>query len=292
MVQERMFEDRSDRLIAQMARQMVRNRAAVCGAAFLAFAILCAVLAPVLAPYDPLEVHTSNTLEAPSVDHPFGTDDAGRDVLSRVIWGGQLSLRVGLISAGIATSAGLMLGLVSGYYGGTVSFIILRLMDLLLAFPGILLSLVIVSILGRGLDQVMVAVGTAAIPTFTRVVHGSVLSAKTNDYVLSARVAGCSHLRIIVRHLLPNILAPVIVLCTLQVGSAIFAASSLSFIGLGAQPPSPEWGAMVSRGRHVLRDATWMSTFPGLAIATVVVAINIVGDGLREALDPHMRTRW
>lgn len=270
---------------------MRRNRATCLGVLFLFIVLLCALFAPLIAPYDPLQIDTDNTLQPPSRKYWFGTDDVGRDVFSRVIWGARISLRVSIISAGISTIAGLCLGLLSGYYGGMLSFVILRVMDLLLAFPGILLALVIVAILGTGLENVMIAVGIAAIPTFTRVVHGTVLSLKENVYIEAAQVVGCRDMRIILRYIIPNILPPVIVLSTLQVASAIFATASLSFIGLGAQPPTSEWGAMVSRGRHALRSAMWMSTFPGLAIALVVIAINLIGDGLRDALDPRIRSR-
>lgn len=277
--------------LRQIVDTMGRNRAAGVSAAFLLLLILCAAGAPIIAPFDPLAIDASRVLQPPSASHWFGTDDTGRDVLSRVIWGARISLRVGLISSGIATLAGLFLGLISGYYGGPVSFLILRAMDLLLAFPGVLLAIVIVAILGASLENVMIAVGISAIPTFTRIVHGSALSLTDQDFVAAARLSGSASGRIVLRHILPNILAPVIVLATLQVAGAIFGAASLSFIGLGAQPPTPEWGAMVSRGRYNLREAMWLSTFPGLAIALVVIAINILGDGLRDALDPRMQVR-
>ncbi len=279
------------RLAAQLLDTLVQNRAAGLSVVFLFLLFLCAAFAGIVAPFDPLEIDAEQVLQPPSADHWFGTDDTGRDVLSRVIWGARLSLRIGLISSGIATLAGLVLGLISGFLGGAISFVILRAMDLLLAFPGVLLAIVIVAILGPGLENVMIAVGISAVPAFTRVVHSSALSISQADFVEAARLIGGSRGRIIARHILPNILAPVIVLSTLQVASAIFGAASLSFIGLGAQPPTPEWGAMVSRGRYNLRDAMWLSTFPGLAIALVVIAINILGDGLRDALDPRMRIR-
>lgn len=282
---------RSSSLFRQVIQQIFRNRAAIVGILFLLVVILCAIFAPQVAPYDPLEINASNTLQPPSIEHWFGTDNTGRDVFSRVVWGARISLRVGLISAGISTIVGLMLGIMSGYYGGPLSFLILRLMDLLLAFPGVLLAVVIVATLGPGLDNVMIAVGISAIPRFTRVVHSAVLSVRQSDYVQSAVAIGGRDLRVMIRHILPNIMAPVIVLSTLQVAAAIFGAASLSFIGLGAQPPTPEWGAMVSRGRHSLRDAMWLSTFPGLAIALVVIAINIIGDALRDALDPRIREK-
>lgn len=268
-----------------------RNRAAAAGAVVLLIVIACAFFAPYIATHDPLAIDPANTLQPPNRAHWFDTDDTGRDIFSRVVWGARISLRLGLISATISTLAGLTLGLISGFFGGALAFTILRFMDLLLAFPGILLALVIIATLGPGLNNVMIAVGIAAIPTFTRVIYGAVLSVTTNDYIDAARALGASSARTIVRHVLPNILAPAIVLFTIQVGAAIFAASSLSFIGLGAQPPTPEWGAMISRGRYMLRDAMWMSTFPGLAIALVVVSINVLGDGLRDLLDPRTRIR-
>lgn len=279
------------RLSTQLMRALIQNRAAGGSAVFLFLLFLCAIFAPLLAPFDPLEIDAEILLQPPSQEHWFGTDDTGRDVLSRVIWGSRLSLRVGLISSGISTLAGLVLGMLSGFFGGKISFVILRAMDLLLAFPGVLLAIVIVAILGPSLENVMIAVGISAVPAFTRVVHSSTLSIGQLDFVEAARLIGGSKSHIIARHVLPNILAPVIVLSTLQVAGAIFGAASLSFIGLGAQPPTPEWGAMVSRGRYNLRDAMWLSTFPGLAIAVVVIAINVLGDGLRDALDPRMRIR-
>ncbi len=257
--------------------------------AIVVLLIVVAAFAPHIAPYDPLRIDSAKIMHPPSAEHWLGTDDLGRDVLSRIIHGSRISLRVGVLSAGISVVLGVLLGLVSGYVGGWLGFGILRAMDLLLAFPGLLLALVVVAILGPGLDNVMVAVGIGGVPMFTRVVHGTVLSTKGNDYVEASRGLGCGSGRIVFRHILPNITAPIIVLATLQVGTAIFLTSSLSFIGLGAQPPQPEWGAMVSRGRHALSHAMWMSTFPGIAVAMTVVALNVLGDGLRDLLDPRMR---
>lgn len=272
------------------AARLRRNYTALGAASILLVIITLCLLAPVLAPYDPLAVNTRNTLAQPSAQHWFGTDDLGRDVLSRVLWGGRISLRVGLIASSIALAGGLLLGLLSGYFGGVLSFVILRAMDLLLAFPGLLLALVIVGTLGAGLNNIMIAVGIGSIPIFTRIIHGAVLSVKNNDYIDAAKSLGSPDYRIIWVHVIPNVLAPIIVLFTLQTGAAIFSASSLSFIGLGAQPPSPEWGAMVSRGRHVLREAMWMTTFPGSAIAIVILSINVLGDSLRDILDPRLRS--
>lgn len=258
---------------------------------FLVGIISLAILAPVISPYDPIEIDLLNAEKPPNFRNWFGTDDVGRDVFSRVLWGGRVSLSMGLVAAAISTALGLALGMVSGYYEGRVGFLILRFMDFLLAFPGILLALAIVAVLGPSLVNVMIAVGIGAAPTFVRVVHGAILSTKQNDYVEAARAFGARDLHLFRKYLLPNILPVVIVLFTIQVASAIFYGSSLSFLGLGAQPPSPEWGAMVSRGRYSLRNAIWMSAFPGATIALVCIAINLLGDALRDALDPRSNPR-
>jgi peptide/nickel transport system permease protein len=254
---------------------------------FLLTVVSMSIFAPAIAPYDPIRIDLLSAEQPPSLEHLFGTDDVGRDVFSRVVWGGRISLTMGLVAAGIATVLGLFLGTVSGYYEGNTGYLILRAMDFLLAFPGILLALAIVAILGASLANVMIAVGIGATPAFVRLVHGVVLSIKQNDYIEAAKAFGATDARIFLRYILPNILPFVIVIFTIQVASAIFYGSSLSFIGLGAQPPSPEWGAMVSRGRYSLRNALWMSAFPGATIALVCIAINLLGDALRDALDPR-----
>lgn len=247
-----------------------------------------ALFAPLLAPYRPNEI-TPQLRKAPSSAHLFGTDEVGRDVLSRVIYGGRVSLRVGLIAIGIALIAGTLLGLSAGYRGGWVDSVIMRAMDIMLAFPGFLLAIAIVAILGPGLYNVMIAVGIEAIPVYARTSRSSVLSTKEEEYVVSALAIGASHRRILFRYILPNILAPLIVLATLGVGIAILSAAGLSYLGLGAQPPTAEWGAMLASARGFIRQAWWMSTFPGLAIMVVVLALNLFGDGLREILDPRVR---
>ncbi len=217
------------------------------------------------------------------------TDHLGRDILSRLLYGARISLTLGLISVGIAATCGTLLGLVAGYYGGRVDLTAGVLIDVMLAFPGILLALGIVTVLRPGITNAMIAVGIAAIPTYTRLVRGSVLAAKNNVYVEAARVVGCRTPRILWLHILPNVLAPLIVLATLGAAQAILAGAALSFLGLGAQPPTPEWGLMLSEGRRYIRDAWWNSMFPGVAIMLTVLAINLLGDGLRDALDPRLK---
>ena len=213
----------------------------------------------------------------------------GRDVSSRVVYGARISLRVGLISIGIALTVGTVLGAVAGYFGEWVDALIMRVTDVMLAFPGILLAIAIVAILGPSLTNGMVAVGIEAVPVYARTARGSTLGAKAQEYVASARTAGAGHGRILLRHILPNIVAPLIVLATIGVAGSILAAAGLSYIGLGAQPPTAEWGAMLSSARNYLRDSWWMATFPGLAIMVVVLGLNLFGDGLRDILDPRLR---
>jgi peptide/nickel transport system permease protein len=261
----------------------------VLGGLFLLALVVVAIFAPLIAPYDPIEIYPTEARQAPSPRHLAGTDKFGRDTMSRIIFGTRISLRVGLIGVAIALCIGGMVGLYAGYLGGRFDMIVCMLVNIMLAFPGILLALSIVAVLGPGLENVMVAVGISSIPQFLRVVRSSVLSAKEEVYVEAAKVAGCSNRRIIFRHILPNVVAPVIVLSTLWVGTAILIGASVSFLGLGVQPPTPEWGVMVSDGRNYLNSMWWLSTFPGLAIVLTVLAMNLLGDGLRDALDPRLK---
>jgi ABC-type dipeptide/oligopeptide/nickel transport system permease subunit len=252
--------------------------------------LLVIVLAPFVAPFDPTVLDYEHLLEPPSPAHLFGTDDLGRDVLSRVIWGGRESLRVALLALTVAACGGSLIGLVSGYSGGWIDGGIMRLLDVLLAFPPMLLALSIVAALGPNLSTVLIALGASAIPRVARFVRGTVLATKNREYVTAAQALGASPAGILFTHILPNVAAPLIAYCALGLGSLILATAGLSYLGLGAQPPSPEWGAMLNDGRDYLRDAWWMSIFPGSAIFLAVLFINLLGDGLRDALDPKRRS--
>jgi peptide/nickel transport system permease protein len=251
--------------------------------------LILVLLAPMIAPVSPTKMDFKHVLSPPSLIHPFGTDDLGRDILSRVLWGGRESLRVAVLAILVSSLGGAGVGLVSGYFGGKVGFVTMRVVDILLAFPSILLVLSIVAALGPNLGTVLIALGLAAIPAASRFVRGSVLTVKGQEYITAARVVGARDIRIMSSHILPNILAPLIIYASLGLGAAIMATAGLSYIGLGAQPPSPEWGAMLNEGRRYLGDAWWMSVFPGLAIFAAVLFVNLLGDGLRDALDPKLR---
>ena len=269
--------------------RMRRHRGAVVGIAVVAALALVAVAQNIVAPQNPIKIDIVSALRAPDRAHWMGTDQYGRDVYSRVVHGTSISLLVGFISGGIAATTGTAVGLVAGYYGGRTDGTLMRLIDVMLAFPGILLALAIVSVLGPNLRNLMIAVGISNIPYYARLVRGSVLVAKEQLYVEAARVIGVPIRTILVRHILPNVVAPIIVAGTLGMGGAILAAAALSFIGLGSQPPTPEWGRMLSEGRDYLRDAWWISTFPGLAIMLTVLGVNMLGDGLRDVLDPRLQ---
>ena len=274
---------------AGVARRLTRQRGAVVGLVILAALVLLAVGAPWLSPADPIKTAPRQALEPPGARYLLGSDQFGRDVASRVLHGARISLAVGLIAVSIAVGLGTPLGLVSGFYGGRVDGLVMRVMDVLLAFPGILLALAIVSVLTPGLTNVMIAVGLSAVPAYARLVRATVLSARENLYVEAARAIGGGDLAILVRYILPNVVAPLIVTATLGLGTAILSAAALSFLGLGSQPPQPEWGRMLSEGRDYLREAWWISTFPGVGIMLTVLAMNLLGDGLRDVLDPRLK---
>lgn len=251
--------------------------------------ILTAIFAPFIAPYDPYDTNLEKTLLSPNRDYLLGTDYLGRDTLSRVIYGTRTSLKVGFIAIGIASTVGMTLGLIAGYFGGFIYTIIMRFMDALMAFPMILKALVIATLLGGGLTNVMIALGIGLVTVYARLMCGQVLSVKESDYVLSGRVIGSSNLRIMLYHILPNCFPPLIVLITLQMGAAILAEASLSFLGIGIEPPTAAWGSMVKSGHEYLLSHPILSFAPGVAIILVVLSFNIVGDGLRDALDPRLR---
>ncbi|HXF83107.1 MAG TPA: ABC transporter permease [bacterium] len=270
-------------------RRLRRNRWALVGLAIVGAFALAALFAPYVAPANPIEQDLDAQMRPPSRQHLLGTDDLGRDLLSRIIYGGRVSLTVGVVSVTLALACGTALGLLAGFYGRWADSLTMRLMDVMLAFPATLLAIFIVGIRGPGLNNAMLAIGVINIPIFARLVRGSVLRVRQEEFVEAARALGAGSGRIVGRHILPNTLAPVIVQATLGIGAAILEAAGLSFLGLGAQAPTPEWGAMLTNTREFLRDAPWAATFPGVAILLTVVGFNLLGDGLRDALDPRLR---
>jgi peptide/nickel transport system permease protein len=271
--------------------QFSRHRVAV-GALLLLLAMsVVAYFAPRLAPYDPTKVVIPQKLKAPSSEHWFGTDQFGRDVFSRLLWGARLTVYYAFIAIAVAGGIGVLLGAIAGYARGWIDSVIMRAMDILLAFPGLLLALVVLTILGSGLVNAQIAVGISLIPVYVRLVRGSMLSAREREHVLAARVLGCGPLRLLLRHILPSVWSQVAILSTTALGWAIVIAATLNFLGLGVKPPTPEWGADLAAGRQWLSVGWWISTAPGVAITTVILAISFLGDGLTEALDPSLRRR-
>ena len=277
--------------VKESIARFTKNKAALISAFVLVVMIIIAIFGPSIAPYDPVKIGTGPRLSPPSRTFLFGTDQFGRDVFSRVLYGTRLTMQASVLAVIVAAGIGIPLGLIAGYAGKWPDNIISRFIDILLAFPGILLALIIVAILGTGLAKVQIAVGVSLIPAYARLVRGSVLSAKENVYVEAARAAGCSPFRIATRHILPNIFTPLLVLSTTALGWAIIIATSINFIGLGVQPPTPEWGADLGAARSYLGVAWWPGTFPGLAILITILSINLIGDGLQNALDPRLKTR-
>lgn len=270
-------------------RKFKKNKSAMIGAILILLFIIISIVGPFVTPYSPDTQDVLNKLQPPSADHWFGTDNFGRDIFSRVIHGTHLTLIIGFCSVLLGATLGVFFGIISGYYGGRTDSIIMRCMDVLLAFPGILLALAIVTVLGGSLVNVILAVAISSIPVFARIVRGSTLSVKKLEYIDAMRALGASDTRIIFKHIFPNITSPIIVQATLYIATAILSASGLSFLGLGAQPPMPEWGAMLSDGRNFLYNAPHVALFPGLAIVLVVLAFNMLGDGLRDAFDPKTK---
>ncbi|WP_068117347.1 nickel transporter permease [Tropicimonas marinistellae] len=272
-------------------RALLASPSGMIGLAIVGLLVFSALAAPLLAPFDPLRMAAGPRLDPPSAAHWMGTDDFGRDVLSRIIYGARLTLQIGVIAVGISLTCGLLLGLVAGYSSGWTERILMRLVDVLFSFTEIVIALACLAIFGVGLTNAMIAIGIASIPFYARVTHSVVLVEKGKPYFEAAIAAGAGHGRLIFLHLLPNVIPTLIVIGTLGVSTAVLAAAGLSFLGLGAQPPQPEWGFMLSSSRDLISRAPWMMIFPGLAIAITVLGFNLLGDGVREALDPRQRQR-
>jgi len=270
-------------------RRLLRRRTAVIGAGVVLFFVIVALLAPWIAPYDPIQTSWTTIRKPPSALHWFGTDENGRDMLSRVIWGARASLMAGVISVSIALAIGVPVGMVAGYVGGWVDAVISRVTDAMLACPFLILAIALAAFLGPSLGNAMIAIGITATPIFVRLTRGATMAVKVEDFVEAARAVGNPHRRIAIRHILPNIVPPVMVQATLAIAAAIIAEASLSFLGLGQQPPSPSWGSMLNTAQRFIEQAPWMAIFPGLSIFVVVLAFNLFGDGLRDALDPRHR---
>ena len=275
--------------ITEIFKRFKRNRMAVFGLVVIILLILCALFPSVIAPYGYDDQNLSEQFIAPCLAHPFGTDNFGRDILSRVIYGCRISLLIGLISVSISCVLGVILGCIAGYYGNKVDNLVMRFIDIMLAIPQMLLAMSIVAALGIGTENLILAIAIGSVPGYARIVRGSILSVKGQEYIEAARSIGASDFRIITRHIVPNCLAPIIVQATMSIASAILSTASMSFIGLGIEPPTPEWGSMLSAGRAYLRDHWFVVTFPGVAIMLTVFAFNLFGDGLRDALDPKLK---
>ncbi len=284
-----MEEKKSRSQLMTVLKTLSRNKMAIFGLIILLLLLIMGILADFIAPYDYAKQDLANAFQHPNAKHLFGTDEFGRDIFSRIIYGARTSLLVGFVSVGIAVVAGGALGAVAGYYGKRIDNFIMRLMDVLLAIPQTLLAIAIVAALGTGLTNLMIAVGISAVPTYARIVRASVLTIREEEYIEAAKASGTTNVRIIVRHILPNCIAPVIVQVTLGMAGAILTAAGMSFIGLGIQPPNAEWGNMLSTGRDYIREYSYMTMFPGLAIVITVLSLNLLGDGLRDALDPKLR---
>lgn len=283
--------NRHQSLYARSLRHFLRNRVALLSLALIGLIILSSALAPYLTTQDPVGRNAAQRLMPPSAEFLMGTDALGRDVLTRILYGGQISLQVGFLSIIASALIGVPLGLLAGYAGGKVDNIIMRIMDLILAFPGLILIIWLVGMLGSNIYNVIFAIALFSLPTYSRLARGQTLSIYERDYVLAARCMGASPFRIMFLHIFPNIVSSLIVVLTLSVSDAIITGASLSFLGLGVRPPTPEWGAMLSDGRGYLRNAWWMSFFPGIIITLLVLALNLVGDALRDAFDPNVLSK-
>lgn len=270
-------------------QRFIRNRGAVLGLAIVLLIIIVAIFAEQIAPYNPNRQELGNALKRPYAEHLLGTDEFGRDILSRLIYGARISMAVGVVSVGIAVLAGGAIGAIAGYYGGKIDNAIMRVMDVLLAIPGMLLNISIIAAMGSSVANMMFAVGVSNIPKYCRLMRASVLTVKDREFIEASRACGARNFVIIAKHIIPNCFAPIIVQATLSVGTAIIACSGLSFIGIGIAAPTPEWGAMLSSGRDLLRNYSYITAFPGLAIMITVFSLNLMGDGMRDAFDPKLK---
>ncbi len=270
-------------------RRLLRHRLAMFGAAVLVIVIVMGIFGPAISPYDPNGMDFADRFAGPSLEHWMGTDDFGRDIFSRIIVGARVSLQVGLVAVSVATIFGTALGLIAGYSTRLTDEVIMRAMDVLYAFPAILLAIAIMAALGKGIGNAMIAIGIVYIPIFARIARGAVLGIRNEEFIIAAKALGAGDLRILLAHVLPNVLSPIIVEITLSLAFAILAEAALSFLGLGTQPPDPSWGRMLSEGRAFYRQSGWMAFFPGFAITLTVMGFNYLGDGLRDALDPKLR---
>jgi ABC-type dipeptide/oligopeptide/nickel transport system permease subunit len=267
--------------------KFVKNRAAVAGAIIVGVFVLIAIFAPLIAPYDPFQTNFIKVRKPPSAEFWLGTDELGRDIFSRMVYGARASLMAGGISVAIAVIAGVPFGLLAGYFGGWIDSVISRLIDAMLAIPFLILAISLAAFLGASLTNAMIAIGLSAAPIFARLTRGQVLSVKSEEYVEAAQVIGLRHPRIILHYILPNSIPPIIVQATLTIAAAVIAEASLSFLGLGQQPPNPSWGSMLNTAKNFISQAPWMSLWPGTAIFLVVLGFNLLGDGLRDAIDPR-----
>lgn len=278
-----------DSRLKEFVGRFADSGSAMIGLVLLVVIVGCALLAPVLAPYDPYLSDLPSSLKAPSAAHLLGTDELGRDILSRILYGARISLQVGVEAVVLALLCGVVLGAVAGFYGGLAETVIMGVMDIMLSFPSILLAIAFMTVLGHGLDKAVIAIGIVSIPHYARIVRGSVLSVKENVYVMAARAVGNSDARLIFVHILPNVLAPIIVRATIGVSVAILECAALGFLGLGVAPPTAEWGTMLGSGRQTIFNAPHIVMFPGVAITVTVMAFNLLGDGLRDVLDPRLK---
>lgn len=276
------------RLLRVIGKRFSRNRLSVIGAGTILFLITISILAPFIAPYDPTAIDVHNVLSPPSKKHPLGTDELGRDLLSRIIWGSRVSLKVGFVAVGIAILIGIIIGALAGFYGGLIDAVLMRFVDIMLAFPTFFLILAVISILEQNIFTIMVVIGLTSWMDVARLVRAEFLSLKEMDFVSAARAVGVNDKRLIFKHILPNALSPVFVAATFGVAGAILIESGLSFLGLGVQPPDPSWGNILTAGKDNIEVAWWLSLYPGLAILITVLSYNLVGEGLRDALDPRL----